>query len=70
MRIFDHPNMTNFKCPICGTNDDKSVVLVGIAGTEDDGNIEATQVHLNCLELAVVDFKTGQKIIYQVFDEK
>jgi len=50
MRVFDHPNMENFKCPVCGTNDDKPVVLIGIAGTEEDHIMQAEQVHLDCLE--------------------
>ena len=52
MRVFQHPNKTdNWKCPICKTDEDKEVVLVGIIGTEDGYNIEAEQVHLVCLEL-------------------
>lgn len=51
MRAFDHPNMTNFMCPICRTKADKPVVLVGIHGTEDEGNMQAEQVHLECYEL-------------------
>lgn len=35
-------------CPVCGTNEDAPTVLVGIDGTEDDGNIEALLTHLNC----------------------
>jgi hypothetical protein len=51
MRPFEHPNMDNFKCPICGTNEDKPVVLVGISGTEEGCNIRARQYHLGCIEL-------------------
>jgi hypothetical protein len=50
MRVFDHPNLNNFLCPICGTRDDKQVVLIGIAGTEEDKMIEAEQVHFDCLD--------------------
>ena len=53
MRVFDHPNMTDFECPICCTNDDKPVVLIEIYGTECGRNIEAKQVHLDCLELTI-----------------
>jgi hypothetical protein len=45
MRIFEHPNMSNFECPICHTKADFSVVLVPIPGTEEDGNMKANQVH-------------------------
>jgi len=30
MRQFEHPNMDGFECPICRTNTDAPVVLVGI----------------------------------------
>ena len=49
-RIFEHGNWThNSQCPICGTTEDKKVVLIGIAGTQDGYNIEAVQAHLDCL---------------------
>ena len=65
MRVFDHPNMTNFECPICKGKEDKPVVLVGIDGTEDGNIIEAVQVHLDCLELRLS--KSNQaEIIYQI----
>ena len=52
MRVFDHPNTeTGWKCPICGTDEDKQIVLIGIAGTEDGNIQEAEQFHLDCLEL-------------------
>ena len=36
MKIFNHPNTeNNWKCPICHTNDDKPVTLIGIIGTEE-----------------------------------
>ena len=35
MRVFEHPNLENFKCPICGTSDDKPVTLIGINGTQE-----------------------------------
>lgn len=63
MRVFDHPNINNFRCPICGTADDKPVVLIGIAGTERGGIAEATQFHLDCIDLTYhVDYGViGQK---------
>jgi hypothetical protein len=33
MKVFEHPNMDGFKCPICKTNDDSPVVLIGIYGS-------------------------------------
>lgn len=52
MRIFEHPNKEmNWRCPICGKDTDKPVVLAGIYGTEDGGNIQAEQIHLDCIDL-------------------
>ena len=51
MRIFDHPNLTNFTCPLCNTNEDYPVTLIGIEGSEDGNIVEAVQVHIKCLKL-------------------
>lgn len=53
MKIFKTPNSgADWKCPVCKTNDVKPVVLVGIAGTEEGNNIQAEQIHLDCIELS------------------
>jgi hypothetical protein len=52
-RVFDHPNMTNFECPVCRTSKDAPVVLVPIPGTEDDGICEAKQIHKECFDLVL-----------------
>lgn len=65
MKVFDHPNMEGFQCPICKTNADKPVVLIGIAGTEDEGIIEARQYHLDCINLIESSFQNGVKFLYQ-----
>jgi hypothetical protein len=63
MRVFKHPNLSsNWKCPICGLDTNKEVVLIKIRGTEKDNLIEAEQVHLDCLDL-MLDKKLG--IIFQ-----
>lgn len=63
MRIFEKPNkLGGWKCPVCKTDDDKEVVLVGIVGTEKGHNIQAEQIHLGCLDL-VWDKSIG--IVYQ-----
>lgn len=52
MRVFSKPNKSNgWKCPICKTDTDKEVVLIGIDGTENDKIVEAEQFHIECLEL-------------------
>lgn len=52
MRTFDHPNYGHgFTCPICRTDADAPVTLVGIPGTEDGGIMEARQVHAECYSL-------------------
>jgi hypothetical protein len=54
MGVFEHPNISNgWKCPVCGTNADKPVVLVPIPNTENDGICEAKQVHKKCYDLVV-----------------
>jgi len=63
MRAFEHPNIgADWKCIICGTNTDKPVVLIGITGTEDDGNMQAEQIHLECIEL---EFNKEHGLLYQ-----
>jgi|WetSurMetagenome_2_1015567.scaffolds.fasta_scaffold129513_3 hypothetical protein len=47
-RTFDHFPAES-QCPICGDGEDGACVLVGIQGTQSDGNIEAVPVHLSCL---------------------
>ena len=56
MRVFKEPNLSNdWKCPICGTNDKKEIVLIGKMGTQKGNNIEAEQVHLGCLDLLIYE---------------
>ena len=51
MRVFKEPNTAfGFECPICKTGEIKEVVLIGIKGTEKGNNIQATQIHLSCLD--------------------
>lgn len=52
MRTFKNFNSYGkSRCPICNSNDDKETVLIGIVGTEKNGNIEAKQFHLECIDL-------------------
>lgn len=69
MRIFEHPNMNGFICPVCGKSDDKPVTLVGISGTEDGGNMEARQVHVDCIDLISYKVIDGKILIGMVLDE-
>lgn len=71
MKQFEHMNTNgDAKCPICGTGDDKPVVLAGIEGTEDGNNMQAMQVHVDCINLT---YKTGvngiRSILYQICEE-
>ena len=71
MRIFKKGNWScGAKCPICSTNKEGEVTLVGLEGTEDGYNVQALQVHIECLELT---FKKGiedtRDIIYQIVKE-
>lgn len=52
MRKFEHPNTSNnWVCPICGTNEDKPIVLIPIVGTEDGNNMQAEQFHIDYIDL-------------------
>jgi len=63
MKVFEKPNLGGgWKCPICGTNKNKKVVMVGVVGTQEGYNIQAEQIHLECLNL-MYDKKWG--MIYQ-----
>jgi len=68
MRIFDHPNMVNFVCPICGKADDKPVCLIPIWGTnsaESRLTFEARQYHIECIDLCEYEIN-GKVLINQV----
>ena len=64
MRVFDHPNLAGFLCPICKTVADKPVVLVKKAGTGKDGIMEAEQIHLDCLDPELVSVR-GRIFLFQ-----
>jgi len=52
MKIFNEPNLAyDWKCPICGKSDVKPVTLIPVLGTEKDGNIQANQYHVDCIDL-------------------
>lgn len=58
MRIFDHPNLSApWQCPICRKDTDLPVALMPIPGTEEDGNVEAQQVHADCLQYWFAEVK-------------
>ncbi len=64
MRTFKEPNLSNdWKCPICNTADIKEVVLIEIAGSEDGNNIQAEQIHMDCIDLV---YNKEYNILYQV----
>jgi len=63
MRVFKEPNLSNgWKCPICGTDKEGEIVLVGVIYTEDGNNMEAEQIHLSCINL-LYDKPSG--VLYQ-----
>ncbi len=61
MREFKHFPKED-KCLICGTNEDKPCILVGIDGTQKDNIIEAIPVHSDCVELR---YSKNYGILYQ-----
>lgn len=68
MKIFEHPNTSHdWKCPICKTNADKPIVLIGIDGTEEGNIMQAEQFHVDCIELRYSKkYANTKSIIYQV----
>jgi len=71
MRLFEHFNQAG-KCNICGTNEDKPCVLVGIKGTKEGNIMQAMQIHLDCIDLTAYtkDDKEGEVIIAMWFKDK
>jgi len=67
MKIFKNFNKTGKPCLICGTKGDGQVTLIPIDGTEDNGNIQAKQVHIECLELRYDPIRT--KMIYMTEEQ-
>lgn len=64
MKIYKEPNLVlepDFICPICKTNGKEPVVLVGVAGTEEDGVFRVIQVHTRCLNLFIMRNKETNK---------
>lgn len=60
MRVFEHPNMTDFRCPICLQGEDKPVILMPIPGTKDGNVCQAQQVHLACFKEWVCYFAEAE----------
>ncbi len=62
MRSFKHFNQASTDiCPVCGTNDDKETVLIGIDGTEEGNIQQAAQFHLDCINL---NYDISHNLIY------
>ena len=65
MKAFNHPNKSNnWICPICNTNEDKEIVLIGIQGTREGNIAQAEQFHLDCIELYFVDMRKNKRPSY------
>lgn len=66
MKIFEHPNTNgNWLCPICKTNENKPVILIGIDDTIDGNIMQAEQFHVDCIELML---NKEFSIIYQKYE--
>lgn len=60
-RTFDHFPKGS-KCPICRTNDDGECFLIPIDDTEEDGNVEAQPVHIECMKTYAGKFRLNREI--------
>jgi hypothetical protein len=66
MRTFEHFNTYGPDvCPICGTNDDKEIMLIPIKGTKSGNNIQAIQTHTDCLQQGLL-YDRELEVIYAV----
>ena len=71
MRVFKEFNQTTDDvCPVCGTNENKEVVLVIIDGTQRGNISQCKQVHLDCIDLRLIKLESDQQLIYQKFAAK
>lgn len=68
MKIFKELNPEG-KCAICGTNKIDQCILVGVDGTEDGNNMQAVQVHLDCIDLRI-SLKGDLAVLYQFFSKE
>ena len=68
MKVYKHFN-PRYECPVCGTNDEKECIWIGIEGTKngDGGNMEARPYHLDCIELVETDISecTHPDVVYK-----
>ncbi len=67
MRVFEHPNMANFLCPICGRDTDEPVVLVSTGGRDKTGIMKAVQVHLDCIDLELREVDDKYVLVTDMF---
>ena len=68
MKIFKHANLSGINtCLICKKAEDKPVVLVGIVGTEEGNNMQATQIHVDCINLL---YYPKEELLAQVLTKK
>lgn len=71
MRAFEKPNLSNdWKCPICGTNEEKEIILIGVYETRKGNIIRAEQYHLHCIELESFEMEDGDTLIGMKFKPK
>ncbi len=68
MNIFENANTDNWQCPICKTNEDKRVALIKIYGSEEGGNIEAEQIHIDCIDLTVNKLIDKRRLLVQEYE--
>ena len=66
MRTFEHPNFSgDWVCPICGTAEDKPIVLIPIQGTQKGNNCQAEQYHEHCIDPVEITSLEGTTYLVQ-----
>lgn len=66
MVIFDEFNINGNFCPICRTKENKKTLLIPRVWTMKDKIIEATQVHLECIQLVMTKCDDDNIVIHHV----
>lgn len=66
MKVFEGFNMST-KCLICNTNKEGKAVLIPTTPIREDNIAECEQVHLECLDLAIIS-GMEKAIIFQTID--
>jgi len=62
VKILEKPNLENdWKCPVCGTFEEKPVGLIPVSEIENLSGLQPVQIHVECINLKFV--KSERRVI-------